>query len=455
MVFLLCSALLPVHIYSQNTLKGRVSEIGGNVLVGASVTISKGGEIFGYSSTSAKGEYKIGNIPSSKYDITVSCVGKEIHEEEVDINGNTEKDFILKEESIELDSVVVSAKRPAIRTSKGHIYYLSKDAVASGDPYIALREIPELVSDRTSQSVTSQDGKSLVILVDGMRVNTGISPISPDRIESVEIVNVAGAKYMLDGGEKILNIHTKKHYPPYLYLQESVRDDIPTYWQFFDSQFETGSPKYSFWGKFYIDGGHNNRTYKDSEIETSSYKRIESSTAKTCSRSISYEMMLKAKPAKDSYLAFYILGEKSKEHSCSWGNGTLDDIGYGSYTMSGATKYKSDILSGNLYFYKKNKGGSLDATLWGAMNNSNTDNDQFQYYTGHKWCAQNSIGVKSYTFGEKLDYTLNIKNVEANIGNVTTYSRYRMEDKVGKLPFIVMIAFANTCISDFQELWRR
>ncbi len=434
LLLFLCLAFQPSNIYSQNTLKGCVIETGGYALVGANVTISKDGEIFGYSSTNAKGEYKIGNIPSNKYDITVSCVGKEIHEEELNISGNAERDFVLKEGSIVLDSVVVSAKRPSIRTSKGRIYYLSKDAVASGDPYIALREIPELVSDRTSQSVTSQDGKSLVILVDGMRVNTGIAPISPDRIESVEIVNVAGAKYMFDGGEKILNIHTKKHYPPYLYLQESARDDIPAYWQFFDSQFETGSPKYSFWGKFYIDGGHNNKTFKDSEIETSSYKRTESSTTKTCSRSLSYEMMLKAKPAKDSYLAFYVLGEKSKEHSSCWGNGTLDDIGYGLYTMSGTTEYKSDILSGNLYFYKKNKGGSLDATLWGTMNNSNTENDLFQYYASQKWCGQNSIGVKSHTFGEKLDYTFNLKNIEANIGNVTTYSRYRMEDKSGASP---------------------
>lgn len=149
----------------------------------------------------------------------------------------------MKEGSVELDSVVVSTKRPVVRTSRGHIYYLSKEAA-----YIALREIPELISNSTTQTVSSQDGKSLVVLIDGMRVNTGITPISPERIESVEIINVAGANYMFDGGEKILNIHTKKHFPPYLYLQESVRDDIPTYWQFFDSQFEIGNPKSSFFG---------------------------------------------------------------------------------------------------------------------------------------------------------------------------------------------------------------
>ena len=232
--------IFPMNMLCQNLLQGYVKEKGGSGLVGASITILKGGKLFAYSSTDSKGKYTINNIPSGKYDISVSCVGMESHEESLDVNGDMKRNFLLAEGNIELDSVVVSARRPSIRTSKGHIYFLSKEAVASGDPYIALREIPELISNSTTQSVSSKDGKSLVVLIDGMRVNTGITPISPDRIESVEIIDVAGAKYMHDGGEKILNIHTKKHFPPYLYVQESVRDDIPAYWQFFDSQFEIG-----------------------------------------------------------------------------------------------------------------------------------------------------------------------------------------------------------------------
>lgn len=426
--------VLPFDIYCQNTFQGYVRKNNGSSLNGANVTIFKDGKLFAYCSTSSNGEYKIKNIPSSEYNISVSCVGMESYKETLTINRNTEKNFILKEGSIELDSVFVSTKRPAVRTSRGHIYYLSKEAVASGDPYTALMEIPELISNKTTQSVSSQDGKSLVILVDGMRVNSGITPISPDRIESVEIVDIAGAKYMFDGGEKILNIHTKKHFPPYLFIQESARDDIPAYWQFFDSQFEIGSPKYSFGGKFYIDGGHNKRTFSDLEAQTSSYKRTESSIAKTCNRSMSYEMMFKTRLAKDMFLAFYVTGEKSKEHSTSNGNGRLSTDEYGAYTTSGKMKYKSDILSGNLYLYKKNKKSSFDATLWGTMNNSDTDNDLFQNYTNRKWYGKNYIKVKTHTFGEKFDYSFNILKAEANIGNVTTYSRYRMNDKTDIVP---------------------
>ena len=426
--------LFTLGIYSQNILQGHVRKDDGNNLSCANVAIFKDGKLFAYSSTNSKGEYKIKNIPSDRYFVSVSCVGMENMEDTLVIHADTEKDFILKESSIELDSVVVSTKRPAIRTSRGHIYYLSKEAVASGDPYTALMEIPELISNKTTQSVSSQDGKSLVILIDGMRVNSGITPISPDRIESVEVVDVAGAKYMFDGGEKILNIHTKKHFPPYLFIQESARDDIPAYWQFFDSQFEIGNPKYSFGGKFYIDGGHNKKTFSELEAQTSSYKRTESLITKTCNRSMSYEMMFKTRLAKDMFLAFYVTGEKSKEHSTSNGNGTLSTDEYGVYTTLGKMKYKSDILSGNLYLYKKNKKSSFDVTLWGTMNNSDTDNDLFQNYANRKWHGQNYIKVKTHTFGEKFDYSFNILKAEANIGNVTTYSRYRMNDRTDIAP---------------------
>lgn len=426
--------IFPMNMLCQNLLQGYVKGKGGSGLVGASITILKGGKLLAYSSTDSKGKYTINNIPSGKYDISVSCVGMESHEESLDVNGDMKRNFLLAEGNIELDSVVVSARRPSIRTSKGHIYFLSKEAVASGDPYIALREIPELISNSTTQSVSSKDGKSLVVLIDGMRVNTGITPISPDRIESVEIIDVAGAKYMHDGGEKILNIHTKKHFPPYLYVQESVRDDIPAYWQFFDSQFEIGNPKSSFYGKFVLDGGHDNKTYSDFETQTSSYKRTESSITKSCNRSASFDLMMKAKPAKDTYLAFYITGEKSKEHSSTSGNGLLDNTGYGTYSTSGLSRYKSDILSGNLYLYKKTKKGSFDGTLWGSLNNSNTGNEMFQDFATHDWHGRNDIKVNTHTFGEKFDYTFDIKGIEANAGNVTTYSRYKMEDKTGESP---------------------
>ncbi len=422
---------LPKSLYSQNVFQGYVKDKAETELVGANVTIFKDRKLFAYSSTDKKGKYLIKNIPSGKYDISVSCVGMESYEEVVDINGNTERNFILKEGSIELDGIVVSTKRPVVRTSRGHIYYLSKEAVASGDPYIALREIPELISNSTTQTVSSQDGKSLVVLIDGMRVNTGITPISPERIESVEIMNVAGAKYMFDGGEKILNIHTKKHFPPYLYLQESVRDDIPTYWQFFDSQFEIGNPKSSFFGQFNVNGGHNNKTYNDFDTQTSSYKRTESSLIKSCSRDASFNLMLKTKSAKDTYFAFYVTGEHSKEHSTTNGIGLLDDT---DYDISGYSKYKSDILSGNLYLYKKNKKGSFDGTLWGTINNSNINNNLFQNFKTHDWHGRNYIMVKNQTLGEKFDCTFNIKGIEANVGNVTSYSRYKMEDKTYETP---------------------
>lgn len=80
-----------MNLNSQNVFQGYVKEKGGTSLVGANVTILKNGKLFAFSSTDTNGRYLIKNIPSEKYEVFVSCVGMDNHEEVIDINGNTEK----------------------------------------------------------------------------------------------------------------------------------------------------------------------------------------------------------------------------------------------------------------------------------------------------------------------------------------------------------------------------
>lgn len=43
------------------------------------------------------------------------------------------------------------------------------------------------------------DGKQLLVLVDGIKVNSGITTIDPKRIDYVEIKDVVNAKYEREG----------------------------------------------------------------------------------------------------------------------------------------------------------------------------------------------------------------------------------------------------------------
>lgn len=98
-------------------------------------------------------------------------------------------------------------------TATGHIYYLSKKARESGNPYKALQEVPDIISNYITETVKSMDGKQLLVLVDGIKVNSGITTIDPKRIDYVEIKDVVNAKYMREGVQKILDIRLKPQRP--------------------------------------------------------------------------------------------------------------------------------------------------------------------------------------------------------------------------------------------------
>lgn len=77
------------------------------------------------------------------------------------------------------------------------------------NPFRALQEIPAIISDANTSSVKTLDGKAPLILINGNMVNSGIGPISPADIESVEVVNSVSARYLQEGVTSILNIKLK------------------------------------------------------------------------------------------------------------------------------------------------------------------------------------------------------------------------------------------------------
>lgn len=107
---------------------------------------------------------------------------------------NTEEADSLTVEKM-LDELVVEGYLTSKKTATGEVFRLSDQARQSGDPYLALTEIPLLNVNLASKSVTTQSGEAPLILIDGRMMNSGIDPIDPKFIESVEIIEVPNAKY--------------------------------------------------------------------------------------------------------------------------------------------------------------------------------------------------------------------------------------------------------------------
>ena len=71
------------------------------------------------------------------------------------------------------------------------------------------------------------DGNTPMILIDGNLMNSGITPINPKDIESVEVVDVVNSRYLQMGVKNIVNIKLKERTAPYTFFQAATRYDIP------------------------------------------------------------------------------------------------------------------------------------------------------------------------------------------------------------------------------------
>ena len=222
---LICLLLLSVNMYAQNAVSGYVRDEGRKGIEGATVCLYRQDQLYAMSTTNAKGFYNLEGVETNSYRVVACCLGYKDVEITITVTDACMQDFVLQEDSRVLDSVTVYGERMQ-RTTKGYVYYLSEKARKCGNPFVALEEIPLLVTDPAAETVKSADGQGLVILVDGMSVNSGISPIDPSRIKSVEINDILSAKYMRNGAKRILNIKTRDT-AYYLYDQTAARVDVP------------------------------------------------------------------------------------------------------------------------------------------------------------------------------------------------------------------------------------
>lgn len=185
---------------------------------------------------------------AGKYSIELSHPSYEAYRIEGFFSKDSTLNIFFKQRAIRLEEVVVEEKaRPKV-TATGEIFKLSRKAKASKNPFVALSEIPLLQVDISSQSVKMRSGESPLILIDGHLVNSGIQPILPENIESVEISEVVSARYLQMGFTKIVNIRLRESIPLYSYIELRSRHDIPLREGFGGANFEFGKKTFALSG---------------------------------------------------------------------------------------------------------------------------------------------------------------------------------------------------------------
>lgn len=239
----LCLLSLPLIALAQVNITVNVTSSDGGKLESSELSALQGDSTIVFAVVPSQYQF---SLPSTgTYTLSIAHMGYEPYNLTASFNGDSTLTAVLHPKAYELDEVEVKGKAPRQITATGEIFHLSDKAKKSGDPFRALSEIPLLNVDIMNQEVTTNRGEKLLVLIDGRYQNTGIKPIDPKFIESVEVADVVSARYLKLGVKKILNIRLKKNRPMYVFTDLRTRHDIPYRDGFGGFNSEFGSNKFA------------------------------------------------------------------------------------------------------------------------------------------------------------------------------------------------------------------
>lgn len=294
-----------ISVFAQIHLQIFVKDSKQQAVERAEVSVQYGDSIVDFGIT-AKGVFTAVVPSAGIYSIQASCVGYTPVSISKEVTQESKVVLVMTEQSIQLNEVSVTAKK--IPQTTATVYTLSQNAKECGNPFKALSEIPLLRVDISGQTVQTADGDSPLILVDGKLFNSGIAPIDPSRIESVELSEVVSARYLQMGVSKILNIRLRKDMPWYSFTELRTRHDIPYRYGFGAGSFEVGKKKFAisgYVGLTYL--RHDKTSYEINESNEGVTKNRDGENKKKTDTQEGY-LLLKWTPNSNDYFSAIFRG---------------------------------------------------------------------------------------------------------------------------------------------------
>lgn len=319
-----CLVIPSITIQAQNpvTLKLLVSGESNEQISRSELLIEHNDSTFLFSVID--GREKIVRLPATGlYRIVVSAAGYQVNDQKVEINADTIINVVMDLKVTELSEVVVTGKKPSNISATGEIFKISSKGRAMKDPYRALSEIPVLSVDIIGKSLKTRDGSTPLILIDGRLVNTGISPLLPSDIESVEVSEVVTARYLEQGYSKIVNIRLRPDRPMYTYIEGRTRHDVPLRRGAAGGNFEFGRAKFAVYGSLFYEYLYNDRTSLKWEEVQEHIEKERTGKQKSRYNDINGNINLKWVPTKNDYFSARFVFKEKVNHMNSLQQGTI------------------------------------------------------------------------------------------------------------------------------------
>lgn len=421
-----CIAFLSLPVANaQYRFSGVVTDQKENRLDAVQVLLTAGDSLVAMTLTDQKGYFRIADLVGGEYEVHIHELGYTTVDEKLFVRKRDVKmDFtLLPEMTGEVKEVEVTANRSerVDRTATGQIFYLSEAAKNSGNAFRALREIPKLIINEANQQLTMANGSTPLVLINGNKVNTGVNPIDPKEIESVEVVDVVNARYLKDGIRNIVNIKLKKKANPYRFFEVMNRHDVPLRHGTGAVYFEVGNPQYSLYGRGAAGYTYNDDTQTESFQQNTGYQKAMKGVARNNQRDQLGELQFRWMPTDKDYIVAHVYESGKLIKDKTWGDGSLERAGKQLFDYASRSRDKSYILTGSL-FHKHifATDHTLETTF--AYNKNHNRNQSIRQETYPDWLYDTYYVYKNdrSSYNLTIDYSYVWNQINSlNVGSET------------------------------------
>lgn len=209
LIALLCSNIC----FCQNlVLKGKIEDKYKESIPFANIALYQANDTISIVKGTASdltGKYLLQDIDSGNYILKVSYIGYKTVSLPVHINKDLTQNIILESDSQSLTEVVVEGKRSIRSIDKTSYTFTTTQIDKAKDGRDLISTLPNLHIDKTTNSLSTINGKSIMILINGIKAtDDDLKLIPADKIKNAEIYDVPPMRYINDA-ENVVNINTK------------------------------------------------------------------------------------------------------------------------------------------------------------------------------------------------------------------------------------------------------
>jgi len=207
--------------FSQTRIEGLVTELSGKPFPSANVILIRAVDSSMVKGTisDAKGRYFFENILSGRYRITASFIGyQQFYTEPIDITraGTIKQTPIrLKELGVNLNEVVVSAKKPLYEQKVDRLVINVQSSIVAvgGTALDVLERSPGVIVNRHSNTLSMNGKDGVVVMINGKVNHMPLSAViqllegmNAGNIEKIELITTPPAKFDAEGNAGFINI---------------------------------------------------------------------------------------------------------------------------------------------------------------------------------------------------------------------------------------------------------